>query len=245
MRVLSYCLLIFILGTGCRSIRSLLLDKKTDPGITFVIKGDYQTLSAVRLVFDSQRITDRPLKPLSGKIYLTTGEQVCNKAITLNRHNEIEELACRARSVNDELRDSFADKLYFFPYGNHCQLGRLADTNQQEYQVEFCGQVITGDKFNLCVKCQNCEAKTTTINRGDFDLQQATYPFNIFAGVQRSYRVETKTDEKSAWRGRTVTFNGNGVLFVADRESCLFGDGCQIRIAKDPANKCSTPKPLN
>ena len=51
MRVFSYCLLIFLLGTGCRGIRNLLLDKGANDDIdrrmTLVIAGDYQKTSEV------------------------------------------------------------------------------------------------------------------------------------------------------------------------------------------------------
>lgn len=247
MRIFSYCLLLLTLGTSCRGIRNLLLDKdgggKDQSGIVFVVGGDYQKTSAVRLFVDSQKITDRPLKPLAGKIQLTVGKQVCSSDITLHRRNKIEKLTCRDQSPNDELKNSFADKLYFFPYGNYCQLGRLVNETTQRYQVEFCGQTVIDGKFNRCVVCQDCEVKTTDIDKGNFDLKKASYPFDIFAAVQLNYRVEVKGDEQSSWRGKTVTFNGNGVLFSADRESCLFGDGCQVRISSD--GQCLTPKPLN
>ena len=248
MRIFSYCLLIFILGTSCRSIRGLLLDKggddKDEKGIIFVVTGDYQKTSAVRLFFDSQKITDRPLKPLTGKIQLTVGERICRGDLTLQHRNDLSELTCRDKSVNDDLTNSFADKLYFFPYGNSCQLGRLVNETTQRYQVEFCGQTVTDGKFNRCVVCSDCQVKTTDIDKkSNFDLKQASYPFDIFAGVQLSYRVEVKPDERSSWRGKTVTFNGNGVLFSGDRESCLFGDGCQVRVGAD--GQCVTPKVLD
>lgn len=247
MRVFLTVLLIFLLGTGCRSLRSILLDKsgddKEDSGVIFDITGDYQKTSAVRLVFNSQKITGRPLKPLTGKIYLTVDKQVCNSDFTLHNRTEIKKLTCRDKSVNDDLKNTFVDKLYFFPQGNYCQLGRLVNETPQKYQVEFCGQTVIDDKFNSCVECRDCDIKTTDIDKGNFDLQQASYPFDIFAAVQLSYRVEVKPNENLSWRSKTVTFNGNGVLFVGDRESCLFNDGCQVRITLD--ERCLTPKAIN
>ena len=209
---------------------------------TFVFDDVEAEVETIVVSFEPARAQLAAAQPvLQATLRVNTQDKVCRhaEAFTLQRHNAIGKLECRAAPHYHDASNEFGDKLYFFPKGAYCQVGRLIREQGNNYEVEFCGVQDAGGDFHDCVVCEpNCgNLKPATVPRQGFELAQAAYPFDPLAGLQLSYDLQVR-EKDSLWQTRRVTLNGNGVL--AAGRSCLFRDGCQVR--SDPrAGKCVTP----
>lgn len=211
---------------------------------TFVFDGVEAEVETVVVSFEPARAQLAAAQPvLRARLRVNTKDKVCRhaEAFKLQRHNAVGKLDCRAAPRYHDASNEFGDKLYFFPRGGYCQVGRLIREQSNSYEVEFCGVRDAGGDFHDCVACEpNCgNLKATTVPQQNFELAQAAYPFDPLAGLQLSYELQVR-EKNSLWQTRRVTLNGNGVL--AAGHSCRFRDGCQVR--SDPrAGKCVTPSP--
>ena len=213
--------------------------------LTFVLDGVAAEVQTVVVSFEPEveQVASSPAAQpvLQARLRVNTQDEVCqhDKAFKLQRRSVVGKLECHAAPLYHNARNEFGDKLYFFPRGAYCQVGRLLREVNNNYEVEFCGERDAGGGFHGCIACEpNCtNLKTETVPRQNFDLAQAAYPFDPLAGLQISYNLQVR-EKDTLWHTRSVTLNGSGVL--AEGRSCLFRDGCQVR--SDASNgKCVAP----
>ena len=115
--------------------------------ISFAVDKNLADMQTVVVNFSSPQLQQvsvrvfRSKSVLHAKLSVNTSEQICThaEAFTLHQHNTIGKLTCRAAPLYHNAIKNFADKLYFFPRGNYCQVGRLLRAADNLYEVEFCG----------------------------------------------------------------------------------------------------------
>ena len=210
---------------------------------TFAIEGVAAAVRTLVVSFEPAQMTADAAPVLQVKLRVNTKDKACQhaEAFRLQRHNVVGKLDCTAPTPYHDASNYFGDKLYFFPRGAYCQVGRLLRKVGNSYEVEFCGERDRGGAFHACVACEpNCSnLKHEAVSQQNFVLAQAAYPFDPLRGLQISYHLQVR-EKDSLWSSRRVTLNGNGVL--TESRSCLFRDGCQVR--SEPSNgKCVAPQP--
>ncbi len=214
----------------------------TAPRLSFVIDEDVIDMQTVVVGFEPERFALPSLPILRAKLQVNTSDRICAppQTFTLQWRNIVGKLTCRGAPPYHNVSRTFADKLYFFPRGAHCQVGRLRGATDDSYTVEFCGmQNRRGDGFHDCATDSTGTTRNETVARRDFDLTQAAYPFDPLTTLQINYTVQVR-EKNGSWHTIRASLNGSGVL--ATGRSCLFRDGCQVRI--DPHDgKCIAPHP--
>ena len=215
------------------------------PRFTFVLDGVAAEVQTVVVSFEPEReqVASSPAAQpvLRARLRVNTKDEVCrhDNVFKLQRRSVVGKFNCRAAPRYHDASNEFGDKLYFFPRGAYCQVGRLWREVGNSYEVEFCGTQDAAGGFHACVECEpNCgKLKTATVPRQNFALAPAAYPFDPLTGLQVSYNLQVR-EKDTLWQTRRVTLNGNGVL--AAGHSCLFRDGCQVR--RDASKgKCVAP----
>ncbi len=250
---MSYLVFLALLLTACIQkaplpARSLAVGPASDAGPRFTFTLDGVTAEVETVVVSLEPARQQLASPpatqsvLWAWLRINTQDEVCQhaEAFKLQRHNVVGKLDCTAAPMHHDASNQFGDKLYFFPRGGHCQVGRLIREVNSSYEVEFCGERDAGGGFHDCVACEpncgNLSAETVPPQQG-FELDQAAYPFDPMSGLQLSYRLQVR-EKNSSWQTRLVTLNGSGVLDAG--QSCLFRNGCQVR-SEPRAGKCTAP----
>ena len=242
---MSYVVIFTVLLTACvqkifTSTRPLSPEVVASQ-FSFAFDGTFADVQTVVVNFAPAQFKLASLTVLRAKFTVNTSDQICEhaQAFKLQTHNTVGKLTCRAAPLHHSTTKDFADKLYFFPRGAYCQVGRLLREAGNSYEVEFCGVRNTGGGFHDCVAGNTSNLKSEQVTQHNFAVKQAAYPFDPLTTLQITHTVQVR-EKHSLWRTRRVTLNGNGVLTTG--HSCLFRDGCQVRV--DPHDgKCVAPSP--